>query len=552
MAKRQKLEEPENGPKYPFVDYDSWMDIMPVTESPMAPSVLSSTVFQTARPICDWFDMSKVGEPARRSQNSVVAHSPFREDQSVDSKGSLYVTANVWEKYIRTRGLSIDIPACYSDKNFRALMLADVVANMAHRDPTKYVSVWPEDFFGLPTSNPAGLVVLCDLFDMQIYENGWEESNRKRILKSIIDGLKNVSDSGDLIIPFGGLIASVWFAGIIFRLTQLFLKVAIGRSLVNTSIGDDQGFIFCQCKRGKNKFVNRTITLLERLYEGVEKTARVDWGYSVPPVCFTDPAFANWLSRVNQQLVPNGVNAKLEFSVARIATALRIKKYIFASTSRVGFYFGSFDPVHENHIALARYALESLNFDTVVLVPNQDGNDEKENMSPLATRVEMINSRIEKLELESGRIVCEPPVGATHRWESKETFAQKVSEKLFCESPVNPTHALLLGQDSWNKAVLGSSRDKTTRHFIGIAKLNCEVFIFPRAALDSLPVLPAPKPIRDKVTVVDAYSDPIEGLSSSSVRERVQESGVASAVAAGWINESVAEYIEKHSLYKSN
>ena len=214
---------------------------------------------------------------------------------------------------------------------------------------------------------------------------------------------------------------------------------------------------------------------------------------------------------------------------------MRFKKYLFPNrpAKRVGFYFGSFSPVHENHLAVARFAVDQLGFAKVVFVPNQDGNDAKPDMPLLSHRVGMIRARLDEEDTNAFQVLTPP--GKTHRWEAKAELAEAVCGDFFMESQDSGQPVILLGQDSWNKV---------TRHFIGIAKLvKTEVFVFPRTAGADEFVANPPKPIRELVTIVQGYQDPIVGLSSSAVRE-----GLLSGSHQG-LHPAVQAYIQQHQLY---
>ena len=59
---------------------------------------------------------------------------------------------------------------------------------------------------------------------------------------------------------------------------------------------------------------------------------------------------------------------------------------------RVGVYFGSFDPVHENHVAVAQHAQQAHGMRFVYLVSNAD-NPRKPFVSALRARAELIDVR---------------------------------------------------------------------------------------------------------------------------------------------------------------
>lgn len=562
-GKRQKIAEASSHdatvgkPKYPFVNYDVHLPSQPgLIEFPSRDGMVEHGVsVQTGpRPVPVWFSLgadSAVSPQCRSAQYSAVAHSPFtdfnRDDQ--DLVPSLYATPDSLENFKTFReDLPAEIPNPYLSE-FRDAEVADVVSNAVRRDPSLYTSVWPRPILGIASAadGPADLVVGVTPITASHAERmpwQWELSNRSAILAAIVEGIAHCG--GDLLIPFRGLILSQWMGGVLFRLSQVFVKVTVVRSQI-TPRWDDSCYIFCQTRRPSSKFVDKAVKMLAKLDAEVRaRDGMQTWGYVVPPVCFTDPALVSWLKSVNAQLIglvkqPYSVPS-IYPSMENLASQFRLKKYVFIQDPEqlIGFYFGSFNPVHENHIALAQVALERLGLARVVFVPNLDGNDEKD-VLPLPHRVAMLRARVQDMHAME---VLEP-TAPTKRWEAKAVIAEETAERLFANSRSRGQPALLLGQDSWNKAVLGSSRDKTTRHFIGISKLVKErFFIFPRTDQQE-PVLPAPKPIRDNVTVVEGFSDPIPGLSSSQIRDSVVED-----VPHG-LHERVLEYIRSHNLYSS-
>ena len=64
-----------------------------------------------------------------------------------------------------------------------------------------------------------------------------------------------------------------------------------------------------------------------------------------------------------------------------------------AARAKLGIYFGSFDPVHENHVAVARHALNHHGFDKVVFVANPSV-PQKPSLSPLDEREALLRVRL--------------------------------------------------------------------------------------------------------------------------------------------------------------
>jgi hypothetical protein len=65
---------------------------------------------------------------------------------------------------------------------------------------------------------------------------------------------------------------------------------------------------------------------------------------------------------------------------------------------RVGVYFGSFDPIHENHVAVAQHAQHAHGMRFVYLVSNAD-NPRKPFVSALRARAELIDVRLAQPDL---------------------------------------------------------------------------------------------------------------------------------------------------------
>ena len=59
----------------------------------------------------------------------------------------------------------------------------------------------------------------------------------------------------------------------------------------------------------------------------------------------------------------------------------------------VGVYFGSFDPLHENHVAVAKHAVTEYGLCAVYLVSTANRDDSKPFQTPLADRASMIDAR---------------------------------------------------------------------------------------------------------------------------------------------------------------
>ncbi len=565
MSESSPKRQRHDGPKYPYVDFDHWMKASVCgrqIELTLKDPLGSVPVPNFIRPQTTWFtfnEEAKITSECMSAQYSNVAHCPFVQGEIAGTDECMWIDKTLLAKYIEIRESKSDwiAPTGYTDALYEDAILADVVANAARRDPSKYALVSGGGaLFGINKGDSkVGLVVVNTPVEDMSVENPWEWEQRNRclVLERLMDGYEGLADFGDMVVPIRGLICSVFFAGLIFRLGQLFQKVSVVKSPLCMH-WDDRAFIVCIGKRKVNKYVEKSLRLTRRL---VVSSEDCKWGYAVPPICLKDPTVCTWIRDMNRGLMTSVVYEKSLGDFATLekwASSMRIKKYLFWQEAQeerlVGFYFGSFNPVHENHIALAKYAHDQLGMERVFLIPNQTGNKEKEeDMVSLQHRSGMIKARIEDGGSDLAFLETFEPLGNTQRWEAKANIAEGTTNKLFEYSRFSGQPVLILGQDSWNKAVIGSSRDKTTRHFIGIAKIvKSKIFVFPRTNTVENEIVNAPKPIRNLVKVVEGYTDPIDGLSSSMIRTKVKNEELDDVIPG--LHASVREYLDRHKLYR--
>ncbi|HEY8710321.1 MAG TPA: adenylyltransferase/cytidyltransferase family protein, partial [Burkholderiaceae bacterium] len=65
------------------------------------------------------------------------------------------------------------------------------------------------------------------------------------------------------------------------------------------------------------------------------------------------------------------------------------------STKRIGIFGGSFDPVHNAHVALARLALSELRLDELLWVPVGQPWQKRRELAPVPQREAMVRLAIE-------------------------------------------------------------------------------------------------------------------------------------------------------------
>jgi nicotinate-nucleotide adenylyltransferase len=190
---------------------------------------------------------------------------------------------------------------------------------------------------------------------------------------------------------------------------------------------------------------------------------------------------------------------------------------------RVGLFGGSFDPVHNAHVALATLALAQLQLDEVRWIPVGQPWQKTRKLSPAADREAMVRLAIageprfllDRIELRRRGV----------------TFTLDTVRELAAAEPGNQW-VLILGQDQY--ASLHTWRDwreLLTRVTLAIAN---------RPDVEA-----APNPQIAKVSH-QMVSLPMMDISSTEIRRRV----AAGESIANLVPPAVASYIERRQLYR--
>ena len=190
---------------------------------------------------------------------------------------------------------------------------------------------------------------------------------------------------------------------------------------------------------------------------------------------------------------------------------------------RVGLFGGSFDPVHNAHVALATLALGQLALDEVRWIPVCKSSQKARKLAPAADREAMVRLAIageprfvlDRIELRRGGV----------------SYTLDTVRELAAAEPGN-AWVLILGQDQY--ASLHTWRD--WRELLGMVTLA--IANRPGAA-------PAANAQIAKVPH-QVVSLPMMDVSSTEVRRRV----AAGESIAGLVPDAVARYIERRQLYR--
>ena len=190
---------------------------------------------------------------------------------------------------------------------------------------------------------------------------------------------------------------------------------------------------------------------------------------------------------------------------------------------RIGIFGGSFDPVHNAHVALARVALEQLALDEIRWVPVWQSWQKTRQLAPPADREAMVRLAI----AGEPRFVLER---CELRRRGNSFTLDTVRELRAAEPDVE--WYLILGQDQY--AGLHTWRD--WRELVGLVTL----VIAPRAGAPAVDAQVASTPHR-------TVELPMMSESSTDIRSLLAEGRPIDA----FVPPAVARYIESHHLYRS-
>jgi len=197
-----------------------------------------------------------------------------------------------------------------------------------------------------------------------------------------------------------------------------------------------------------------------------------------------------------------------------------------ATQAQIGLLGGSFDPVHNAHLALARSAIETLALDTLLWIPTGNAWQKARALTPAADRIAML--RLAIADDERQRIdTCEVDrAGPSYMIDTAlELQGRHPGARLW----------LLIGQDQLsNLPTWHRWRDLVSRVGFAVANRGGVAAVAP------------PELLAAGATVVEVPLAPMT-ISSTEIRQRVAEGqGVASLVPA-----AVARYIDEHKLYRN-
>ena len=192
--------------------------------------------------------------------------------------------------------------------------------------------------------------------------------------------------------------------------------------------------------------------------------------------------------------------------------------------SKIGLFFGTFDPIHIGHLQLANYFAEETDLDSVWLVITPQ-NPFKKDLKILANseRMQIISRAIKncpKLKVSSVEFKLPKP---------NYTFNTLIELK---KKYLEHTFVIVLGADNMIHFDKWKASDKILENF--------ELYIYPRKIIKAIPNLFLKHP---KIKWADA---PIIEISSSQIRKGIREAKDMSI----FIPKESWEYIEQKKFYR--
>ncbi|MBP5319155.1 MAG: nicotinate-nucleotide adenylyltransferase [Paludibacteraceae bacterium] len=189
--------------------------------------------------------------------------------------------------------------------------------------------------------------------------------------------------------------------------------------------------------------------------------------------------------------------------------------------SRVGLFFGSFNPIHNGHLNLARTLLENTGLEQVWLVVSP------QNPFKLSAGLADDNMRYEMAWLATQNLPGIEVCGIELELPTP-SYTIRTLDALRVRYP-HIRFTLLMGADNW----LGFPGWQEYERILA----SYEILIYPRTGS------PMPEHLPEGVRCVEA---PTFDLSATQIREAI---GRGEPIGQ-WVPEAVAEYIRRHRLYR--
>lgn len=202
------------------------------------------------------------------------------------------------------------------------------------------------------------------------------------------------------------------------------------------------------------------------------------------------------------------------------------KHFLISPTSEgpgeaIGIYGGTFNPLHNGHIALAKAFLQQASLDEVWFVVSPQ--------NPFKVNQELLDDNL-RLEMVREALKEEPrlKVSDVEFHLSKPSYMYRTLRHLSSTYP-NYRFTLLIGGDNWRAFDRWKNSDEIVKSF--------KIAVYPRRG-DNIDATRLPA----NVSVIDM---PLLDISSTDIRNRVHSGQPYRSL----VPSKIADFIEKHHLY---
>ena len=194
---------------------------------------------------------------------------------------------------------------------------------------------------------------------------------------------------------------------------------------------------------------------------------------------------------------------------------------------RIGFFGGTFDPIHHGHLILASYAVSGAGLDRLLFAPAADPPHKERKVSPVSDRIEMLLRAIDpdpRLEMTTVDLDRQGP----HY--SADTLA------ILAEQYPDAQLLFLMGSDSYRDLPRWHEPLRLFEH------ADLLVGLRPNSNPDQAELARLLPPIRTQTSFVDI---PLIEISSTEIRHRVSQHMPIDYL----VPRSVQNFIEANGLY---
>lgn len=220
--------------------------------------------------------------------------------------------------------------------------------------------------------------------------------------------------------------------------------------------------------------------------------------------------------------------------------------------TRIGLLGGTFDPVHNCHLLVARQAQRALALDQVIFIPSgAPPHKSGESLAPAHHRLSMVQRAVADLPDFTVSDVETNEPETSYTIDTIRTLRETVKGKLWFIIGLDA----FLDIEGWKSAdaLLASMNFLVlSRPHVPFSRVT-SLTLFPPLPLSQLERLDEGQqqrldhPIGAQTTITFLRTDPCE-ISSSTVRERIRKGEDV----AGWLPLPVHSYILEHKLYVSH